>query len=164
MASRAHVLGWHIRRQAWRSRTRKRAVYTYPSKKALASILDKVRDLTRRARHRALADLLRRLNPVLRGWCTYFRHGMSSRTFGYIGHFAFWRIVGRLRKRHVRLNMHTLVRRFLPNLADPSDHALGVQIVRPRDIVSVLDAVADRFAHGQPGSASASQTPLAEGV
>lgn len=107
-------LGWRIQRRAWRGRTGKRAVYTYPSKKALASILDKVRTLTRREKHRTLADLLRRLNPVLRGWCTYFRHGVSSRTFNYVDHFALWRIVGWLRKRHVGLNMHTLVRRFLP--------------------------------------------------
>lgn len=52
---------------------------------------------------------------MLRGWCTYFQHGVSSRTFGYVDHFAFWRVVGWLRKRHVGLNMHTLVRRFLPN-------------------------------------------------
>jgi RNA-directed DNA polymerase len=108
-------LGWRIQRRAWAARTGKRAVYTYPSKKALASIVGKVRALTRRKNHRTLADLLRRLNPVLRGWCTYFRHGVSSRTFGYVDHFAFWRIVGWLRKRHVGLNMHTLVRRFLPS-------------------------------------------------
>jgi RNA-directed DNA polymerase len=107
-------LGWCIQRQIWRSRTGKTAVYTYPSKKALASIKGKVRWLTRRARHRTLADLLRRLNPVLRGWCNYFRHGVSKRTFGYVDHFAFWRVVGWLRKRHLGLNMHTLVRRHLP--------------------------------------------------
>lgn len=107
-------LGWRIQRQTWRSRSGKRVVYTYPSKKALASITDKVRKLTRRRRHRTLADLLRQLNPVLRGWCNYFRHGVSSRTFGYLDHFAFWRVVGWLRKRHAGLNMGTLIRRFLP--------------------------------------------------
>jgi RNA-directed DNA polymerase len=39
---------------------------------------------------------------------------VSSRTFGYVDHYAFWRIVGWLRKRHVGLNKHTLVRRHLP--------------------------------------------------
>ncbi len=107
-------LGWRIQRRAWRSRTAKTAVYTYPSKKALASIIDKVRTLTRRAKHRTLADLLRRLNPTLRGWCNYFRHGVSKRTFSYVDHYAFWRVVGWLRKRHYGLNMHTLVRRYLP--------------------------------------------------
>ena len=68
----------------------------------------------RRGRHRTLADLLRRLNPVLRGWCNYFRHGVSTRTFSYLDHFAFWRVVGWLRKRHLGLNWGTLRRRFLP--------------------------------------------------
>lgn len=60
-------LGWRIQRRSWRGRAGKRAVYTYPSKKALASVMDKVRSLTRREKHRALADLLHRLNPVLGG-------------------------------------------------------------------------------------------------
>ncbi len=121
-------LGWRIQRRAWRSRTGKTAVYTYPSKKSLASIVDKVRQLTRRAKHRTLADLLRRLNPVLRGWCTYFRHGVSKRTFGYVDHFAFWRVVGWLKKRHLGLNIHTLVRRYLPGW-EISDG--GIDMFRP---------------------------------
>jgi RNA-directed DNA polymerase len=121
-------LGWRIQRRAWRSRTGKRAVYTYPSKKALASVMGKVRTLTRRAKHRTLTDLLRRLNPVLRGWCNYFRHGVSARTFSYLDHFAFWRIVGWLRKRHVGLNMHTLVRRFLPGWEIRDG---GIEMFRP---------------------------------
>ena len=36
-------LGWRIQRRAWRGRTGKTRVYTYPSKKSLASIMDKVR-------------------------------------------------------------------------------------------------------------------------
>ena len=121
-------LGWRIQRRAWRSRAGKTAVYTYPSKKSLASIKGKVRQLTRRARHRTLADLLRQLNPVLRGWCTYFRHGVSKRTFGYVDHFAFWRIVGWLKKRHLGLNVHTLVRRYLPGW-EISDG--GIDLFRP---------------------------------
>jgi RNA-directed DNA polymerase len=124
-------LGWRIQRRAWRSRTGETAVYTYPSKKSLASIKGKVRQLTRRARHRTLADLLRRLNPVLRGWCNYFRHGVCKRTFGYIDHFAFWRIVGWLKKRHLGLNMHTLVRRYLPGWEISDD---GTEMFRPRAV------------------------------
>lgn len=107
-------LGWRIQRRLWRSRAGKKAVYTYPSRKALASIKDRVRRLTRRTQHRTLADLLCRLNPVLRGWCNYFRHGVSKRSFSYVDQFAFWRVVGWLRKQHRGLNMHTLVRRHLP--------------------------------------------------
>jgi RNA-directed DNA polymerase len=107
-------LGWRIQRRRWRGRGGKRAVYTYPSKKSLLAIMDKVRALTRRERHRTLADLLHRLSPMLRGWCTYFRHGVSSRTFQYLDHFVFWRVVGWIRKRHHGLNWGTIRRRFLP--------------------------------------------------
>ena len=51
--------------------------------------MDKIRRLTRRRRHRTLADLLRSVNRVLRGWCNYYRHGVSKRTFGYLDHFVF---------------------------------------------------------------------------
>jgi RNA-directed DNA polymerase len=67
-------LGWHIQRRRKRG-TDRVCVYTYPSKKALAAIIDTVRALTRRSRFRQLSTLLDRLNPVLRGWCAYFRHG-----------------------------------------------------------------------------------------
>jgi len=108
-------LGFRIQRRRKKGEGGKRAVYTYPSKKALASVMDKVRKLTRRELHRTLADLLRRLNPVLRGWCNYFRHGVSKRTFSYLDHYAFWRVVSWIRKRHVGLNWGTIRHRFLAN-------------------------------------------------
>ena len=121
-------LGWHIQRRARQGQAGKRAVYTYPSKKALASVMEQVRALTKRERHRTLAELLHRLNPVLRGWCAYFCHGVSSRTFGYLDHFVFWRIVGWLRKRHPKLNWHTLHRRLLPGWVVRDG---GIELFRP---------------------------------
>jgi len=123
-------LGFRIQRRA-QPGTNRRYIYTWPSKKALASIMDRVRVLTRRRAHRTLADLLHRLNPVLRGWCHYFRHGVSKRTFGYVDHFAFWRVVGWLRKRHLGLNWGTLHRRYLPGW-EIGDGA--VQMFRPRAV------------------------------
>ena len=65
-------LGWRIQRRDRRSRTNKKAVYTYPSKKSLASVVGKVRRLTKRARHRTLSDLLGRLNPGAAGLVQLF--------------------------------------------------------------------------------------------
>lgn len=107
-------LGWRIQRQSWRGRPGKRVLYTYPSKKALRAVMAKVRSLTRRNQHRNLADLLRAVNRTLQGWCAYFQHGVSARTFSYLDHFAWWRIFGWLRKRHIGLNKGALVKRFLP--------------------------------------------------
>ena len=107
-------LGFRIQRRSWQGRPGKRAIYTYPQKRSWAAVIGKVRLLTRRARHRTLADLLHTINPVLRGWCNYFSHGASKRSFCYLDHFAWWRIVGWLRKRHLGLNWGTLARRYLP--------------------------------------------------
>ncbi|GAA2376942.1 group II intron maturase-specific domain-containing protein [Dactylosporangium salmoneum] len=106
-------LGFRIQRRRKRG-TGKHVVYTYPSKKALASIVGRVRTLTNRSSHPALAVLLRQLNPVLQGWCTYFRHGVSKATFGYLDQYAWHRVVRWLRKRHPHTKMAVLIRRYLP--------------------------------------------------
>ncbi len=106
-------LGFRIQRRRKRG-TAKRVVYTYPSKKALASIVGRVRMLTRRSSHPTLAALLRQLNPVLRGWCAYFRYGVSKATFGYLDQYTWHRVVRWIRKRHNRTKWEALLRRYLP--------------------------------------------------
>lgn len=105
-------LGFRIQRHRKKG-TNKLTVYTYPSKKALTSITAKVRALTKKAQHQSLADLLGRLNAVLRGWCGYFRHGVSKATFGYLDSYAWHRVTQWLLKRHKHLNWAELYRRFL---------------------------------------------------
>jgi len=105
-------LGFHIQRRT-KQGTAKKYVYTYPSKKALASIMGKVRALTNRARHKTLTDLLRQLNSVLRGWCNFFRHGVSARTFRYLDQYVWRRVTRWLLKRHARITWKVLYRRFL---------------------------------------------------
>jgi RNA-directed DNA polymerase len=123
-------LGLHIQRKRKRG-TGKRVVYTYPSKKALASIIGRVRTLTNRSSHPALAVLLRELNPVLQGWCTYFRYGVSKATFGYLDQYTWHRVVRWLRKRHPRTNMGALKRRYLPGWRPTED---GVTLLQPQQV------------------------------
>jgi len=54
-----------------------------------------------------------------------------SRTFNYVDHFAFWRVVGWLRKRHLGLSMYALVRRFLPGWTIREG---GIELLRPSKI------------------------------
>jgi RNA-directed DNA polymerase len=123
-------LGFHIQRRRKRG-TDRQVVYTYPSAKALRLVKRRVRSHTRREQHRTLTDLLHRLNPVLRGWCTYFQYGVSKRTFSYVDHFALWRVVGWLRKRHAGLPWKPLRRRYLPRW-QPTER--GAEMFRPRAV------------------------------
>ena len=107
-------LGFRIRRDRNRGNG-KRYVYTYPSRNALMAITSKVRALTRRAyTNLPLRSLLYRLNPMLRGWANYFRHGVSAATFGYLEHFSWQRVIRWLRFKHPRRNWKWLRAHYLP--------------------------------------------------
>ena len=106
-------LGFRIQRRRRRG-SAKRFVYTYPSKKSLGAVVDKVRRRTQGAANLSLAALLDWLNPVLRGWTNYFRHGVSKATFSYLGTFAWRRVVRWLRRKHDRVSWRWLRRRYLP--------------------------------------------------
>jgi RNA-directed DNA polymerase len=85
-------LGFCIQRQPKRG-SGKPTVYTYPSKKALASITAKVKTISRQNLNQPLAVMLHRLAPALRGWVNYFRHGTSKATFDYLRHYTWRRVV-----------------------------------------------------------------------
>jgi RNA-directed DNA polymerase len=106
-------LGWRIQRQQKRGAV-KRVVYTYPTKAALAAVKAMVRTLTRGMTNHPLNVLLHQLNPVLRGWTSYFRHGVSKATFSYLRAFVWRRVVNWLRRKHPRSNWKQLRRRYLP--------------------------------------------------
>ena len=74
----------------WGSR---RYLSKWPSERAMASIRAKVRDHTdRRFASRDLHNVVGDLNPVLRGWGTYFRYGNSNRKFAAIDSYVHWRM------------------------------------------------------------------------
>lgn len=106
-------LGWRIQRRT-KEGTQKKYVYTYPSKKAVQAITDKIRQLTLHNHFDSLTSLLNRLNPVLKGWCNYYRHGSSSRALAYVNNFTFWRVLGWIFARHPKTGKRALVRRYAP--------------------------------------------------
>lgn len=104
-------LGFNIRRMRKRG-SRKRFVYTRPSRKAIASIKERVRTMTyRHTLHLDPGYLMEYLGRVLRGWANYFRHGVSKRIFNAIDSYAWERITSWLRKKH-RIGWPALRRRF----------------------------------------------------
>ena len=60
----------------------------------------------------ALVDVLRKVNPILRGWAAYFRYGVSKRTFSYLGYYAWWRMMLWLRRKHPHLTWKQARRRY----------------------------------------------------
>ena len=105
-------LGMHIQRHKQRGSTR-HFVYTYPARAALAAVKAKVRSATRRSTNQSLAVLLHRLNPVLRGWASYHRHGAAAKTFAFLSAFTWRRVWCWVCHKHPKTGMGELRRRYL---------------------------------------------------
>jgi RNA-directed DNA polymerase len=118
-------LGWRIQRHRKRG-TAKSFVYTYPSKKAVRAVTGKVRTLSRLNKNLPLEVLLHTLNPVLRGWCTYFQPGVSSATFRFLRAFAWRRVIGWLRRKHLRMNWKRLRQRYCHGGWWPTDGSVAL--------------------------------------
>jgi group II intron reverse transcriptase/maturase len=86
-------LGFHhrlVRSWKWRGRY---YLNKWPSTRAMDSIRAKVRERTDRRHASASMELIvGRLNPVLRGWGNYFRHGNSARQFNALDSYVHQRL------------------------------------------------------------------------
>jgi RNA-directed DNA polymerase len=104
-------LGWHIQRHRKRGTT-KHYVYTYPARKALKAVMGKVKAQCRRTGTDLPLDaLLICLNRMLRGWCAYFRSGVSSTAFQYLSSYTWGRVIRWLRRKYPKANWKELRRR-----------------------------------------------------
>ena len=104
-------LGFHI--QGKSRGDGRHVVLTYPSKQALAAVRAKIKQATGRGTTSTrLREVLRVVNPVLRGWAAYFRYGVSKRTFAYLGYYAWWRLLAWIRRKHPHLTWKQLRRRY----------------------------------------------------
>ncbi len=105
-------LGWRIKRD--RGRRGRPGIFLFPSKAALATVKAKIKQITRSGTNQSLDQLLHRLNPVLRGWCAYFRSGQCSRTFQYLRQYTWRRVTGWLRRKYPKRSWRWLRRHHLP--------------------------------------------------
>jgi RNA-directed DNA polymerase len=81
---------------------RKRYLFRWPSLRAMNALRARVRDLTNRRRRAGMKDIrevIRDLNPVLRGWGHYFRTGNASLKFQQIDSYVRVRLLRLLERR-----------------------------------------------------------------
>jgi len=59
-----------------------------PTRQSVRSVLEKARQHIKSCRGKKAADLIRKLNPLLRGWANYHRHVVSKHRFGSIDYYV----------------------------------------------------------------------------
>ena len=92
-------LGFRIQWKRKRG-TDKWYVYTFIADRPIRSLKAKIRALTNRTSQQDLRYVLIRLNQIMRGWASYFKHAVCKHTLGNLAHFAWWRVIRWLRTLH----------------------------------------------------------------
>jgi len=80
----------------------RRYLFRWPSLRAMNAVRQKIRDLTDRRRCAGVKDvraIIRRLNPILRGWGNYFRTGNASAKFNAIDRYVRMRLLRVMERR-----------------------------------------------------------------
>jgi RNA-directed DNA polymerase len=86
-------LGQHIRKYDGK-------LLIKPSKKGVKTLLEKVKEIITSNKQTKAGDLIRQLNPIIRGWANYHRHVVSKKTFADIDRVIFQRLWRWAKRRH----------------------------------------------------------------
>ena len=87
-----------------RKRIRRYYLQRWPSTRSMTRVRAKVKDLTSRKRQwvKDVRVIIGTLNPVLRGWGSYFRTGNAAQKFRAIDRYVYYRLTGWMRGRYGR--------------------------------------------------------------
>ena len=83
-----------------------------PSKASIKAFLKKVRDIIKENKSTKQETLIRKLNPVIRGWVNYHRHVVSSETFSWIDHQIYKSLWSWAKRRHKNKGHRWIARKY----------------------------------------------------
>jgi RNA-directed DNA polymerase len=73
---------------------------TKPSKRSIKTCLGNIRTFIKSHATVKTEDLIRQLNPKIRGWANYHRHGVAKAAFNYVDCHMFEALMRWIRRRH----------------------------------------------------------------
>jgi RNA-directed DNA polymerase len=88
-------LGWNFRKY-------REKMLIKPSKKNAKAFYDKVKGIIAESLSVPTEKLIKRLDPILRGWAMYHKGVVAKQTFSKIDHLIYWRLMRWGKRRHPR--------------------------------------------------------------
>jgi RNA-directed DNA polymerase len=98
-------LGWNFRKYAG-------TLLIKPSKKNVQAFYEKLRNLINDNLAVKHEDLIRLLNPILRGWAQYHSPVVAKEAFSHIDSLLFWRLMRWAKRRHPMKNVDWIRRKY----------------------------------------------------
>lgn len=107
-------LGFQVRQYPVGKYQAKRGYKTLitPSKKGVKRHVDRLKQTIHTHRGATQQVLIDRLNPIIQGWCQYYRSVSSYKTFAKLSSILFWQLLSWAKHRHPELNVHQTVSRY----------------------------------------------------
>jgi RNA-directed DNA polymerase len=100
-----NFLGFTIRRF-------KGKVLTKPQKAKVQAHLRRLKAMVVEEGAAPQETLIERLNPVIRGWCNYYQHGVAARTYHHVGHHLWHMLWQWAKRRHPHKPSRWIAKRY----------------------------------------------------
>jgi RNA-directed DNA polymerase len=88
-----------------------------PSKKSIKTHSDKIKEVLRQMKAAPQEEVIKRLNPIIKGWTNYFRIGVSNEIFNKLDYLMWQKLWAWSKRRH-----HTKGKKWI---ADKYFHTIG---------------------------------------
>lgn len=95
-----NFLGFHIRQHQTNTNKVGYTTLIKPSKESLKQHLYTIKGLLRNHRGESQDTVIRNLNPIIKGWCNYYKGGSARKTFEKASHLTFEKLWRWARYRH----------------------------------------------------------------
>jgi RNA-directed DNA polymerase len=93
-------------------------VLTKPSKASIASVLKKVKNIIKNNKQAKQKNLIRLLNPVIRGWGNYYSHVVSKDVFSRIDHEVTMMLIHWASRRHPNKLKRWVIRKYFSSVGN----------------------------------------------
>jgi len=97
-----------------------------PAKANVLSFVRNIKAIIKKHPTMAAGDLIRILNPKLRGWANYYRHSVAKQTFGYVDCQVFKSLYRWAKRRHPNKSTGWIVRKYFRTGLSPKWKFQGV--------------------------------------
>ena len=91
---------------------------TKPSKKNVLNHYHKLAEIIRTYQNAPKEVLISKLNPIIRGWCNYYSHGVSKETFSKLDYLVYKRLMRMLHRKHPGTSTKEIVRKSFDKIGN----------------------------------------------
>jgi RNA-directed DNA polymerase len=85
---------------------------TFPQKEKVNTHIDRIRTYLKKHMQAPTGQVIRDLNPVIRGWTNYYRHSAASSLFTKVQYQVYWQLWAWAKRRHPRKSAKWIVKRY----------------------------------------------------